>query len=129
VIVAGRNFGCGSSREYAPLALRLAGVGAICAPSFARIFMRNALNLGLPLIEIDLTTLPDGAEVEFDLDSTVARHAGRDITLPDPGDFARAVWAAGGMVAHLRASGQLPGQADGERTGSAGGSATVGAPS
>ena len=110
VIVAGRNFGCGSSREYAPLALRLVGVGAIVAPSFARIFLRNALNLGLPLIEADLTALPDGARVELDLGRRVLRHDGVEHALPEPGEFARAVWAAGGIVAHLRATGRLPGQ-------------------
>jgi methanogen homoaconitase small subunit len=113
VIVAGRNFGCGSSREYAPLALRLVGVGAICAPSFARIFARNALNLGLPLIEIDLTGLDDGAQVEFDLLGRLVRHAGANTDtyteLPEPSTFTSAVWEAGGIVAHLRAEGRLPG--------------------
>ena len=108
ILVAGRNFGCGSSREYAPLALRLVGVGAIVAPSFARIFMRNALNLGLPLIEADLTALPDGARVDVDLAGHVLRHEGRAHPLPDPGEFARDVWAAGGIVAHMQATGQLP---------------------
>ncbi|HQM67607.1 MAG TPA: 3-isopropylmalate dehydratase, partial [Methanomassiliicoccales archaeon] len=51
VIVAGRNFGCGSSREQAPLALKHAGVGAVVATSFARIFFRNAVNVGLPVVE------------------------------------------------------------------------------
>ena len=55
VIVAGSNFGCGSSREYAPRALKVVGIAAIIAPSFARIFYRNTLNLGLPLFEADLT--------------------------------------------------------------------------
>jgi methanogen homoaconitase small subunit len=108
VIVAGRNFGCGSSREYAPLALRLVGVGAICAPSFARIFARNALNLGLPLIEIDLTHLEDGTQVEFDLPGRLVRHASGTTQLPEPSDFTQSVWNAGGIVAHLRAEGRLP---------------------
>jgi len=55
VIVAGKNFGCGSSREQAAIALREAGVVAVIAPSFARIFFRNAINIGLPLIECDLS--------------------------------------------------------------------------
>lgn len=118
IIVAGRNFGCGSSREYAPLALRLVGLGAILAPSFARIFMRNALNLGLPLIEADLTALPDGARVELDLGARVLRHDGAEHALPDPGDFSRSVWAAGGIVAHLRATGQLPAVGDANGAGS-----------
>jgi len=108
VIVAGRNFGCGSSREYAPLALRLAGVGAICAPSFARIFARNALNLGLPLIEIDLSQLADGETVEFDLPGGVLVLGGTTVALPAPSAFTRAVWQAGGIVSHLRSEGRLP---------------------
>ncbi len=69
IIVAGKNFGCGSSREYAPLALRMVGIGAIIAPLFARIFFRNALNLGIPCFTADLTgELADGDEVELDLE-------------------------------------------------------------
>ena len=55
VIIAGKNFGCGSSREQAPIAIREAGVVAVIAPSFARIFFRNAINIGLPLIECDIS--------------------------------------------------------------------------
>ena len=113
LIVAGRNFGCGSSREYAPLALRLVGVGAICAPSFARIFARKALPLGLPLLEADLTQLPDGARVEIDLSGLRVRHEGSVIALPEPSEFTRSVWEAGGIVAHLRAEGRMPSQPQG----------------
>ncbi len=59
VIVAGENFGCGSSREHAPIALKAAGVAAIIAPTFARIFYRNAFNMGLPIFE-----LPESAEIK-----------------------------------------------------------------
>jgi methanogen homoaconitase small subunit len=68
VIVAGKNFGCGSSREQAAIALKEAGVVAVVAPRFARIFFRNAINIGLPLIEADLGC-PDGTMVRFDLES------------------------------------------------------------
>jgi methanogen homoaconitase small subunit len=72
LIIAGPNFGCGSSREYAPLALKMVGIGAIIAPLFARIFYRNALNLGIPLFEADLTGhLEDGQEVEFNVETGV----------------------------------------------------------
>lgn len=67
LIVAGDNFGCGSSREQAPLALKTAGVSAIIAKSFARIFFRNAINIGLPVIEIGEHQIKDQSEVEFDL--------------------------------------------------------------
>jgi len=59
IIVAGENFGCGSSREHAPIALKAAGVSAIIAPTFARIFYRNAFNMGLPIFE-----LPEASEIE-----------------------------------------------------------------
>jgi 3-isopropylmalate/(R)-2-methylmalate dehydratase small subunit len=55
LIVAGENFGCGSSREHAPIALKAAGVGAIIAPTFARIFYRNAFNMGLPIFELKVS--------------------------------------------------------------------------
>ena len=66
VIVAGKNFGCGSSREQAAIAIREAGVIAVVAPSFARIFFRNAINVGLPLIECDISCT-EGSTVMFDL--------------------------------------------------------------
>src|SRR3954465_5564585 len=67
LLAAGPNFGCGSSGESPPLALRMGEVGAIIAPLFARIFYRNALNLGIPCFEADLTSLlRDGQQAEFD---------------------------------------------------------------
>jgi 3-isopropylmalate dehydratase small subunit len=71
IIVAGRNFGCGSSREPAPIAIKAAGVSCVIAMSFARIFYRNAFNVGLPLLESQEipADLKDGDELEVDLDS------------------------------------------------------------
>ena len=66
-IVAGNNFGLGSSREHAPLVIKLAGVRAILARSVARIFFRNAINLGLPVLICDTTLIDDGDELEIDL--------------------------------------------------------------
>jgi len=66
-IVAGSNFGCGSSREQAPLVIKHAGVGAVLAASFARIFFRNAINKGLPAVECDTSPIRDGDELEIDL--------------------------------------------------------------
>jgi 3-isopropylmalate/(R)-2-methylmalate dehydratase small subunit len=71
VIVAGENFGCGSSREHAPIALKAAGVAAIIAPTFARIFYRNAFNMGLPIFE-----LPESAEISEGDDISVDMNAG-----------------------------------------------------
>jgi 3-isopropylmalate/(R)-2-methylmalate dehydratase small subunit len=81
VIVAGSNFGCGSSREHAPLAIRACGVGAVVARSFARIFYRNAVNLGLPVIRCPelYDAVADGDEVEVDVEhGTIALLGARD---------------------------------------------------
>ncbi|MFN8220221.1 MAG: 3-isopropylmalate dehydratase [Fimbriimonadales bacterium] len=112
LIVAGPNFGCGSSREYAPLALKLVGVGAIIAPLFARIFLRNALNLGIPCFTADLTSqLQDGDIVGFDLnEGVVTLESGERIALPAPPAFMRDVWTAGGIVPYYREHGRFPGE-------------------
>ena len=68
IIVAGENFGCGSSREHAPIALKAAGVAAVIAPTFARIFYRNAFNMGLPIFELEEVEMIDqGDEIEIDM--------------------------------------------------------------
>ena len=102
VIVAGKNFGCGSSREQAVHALREAGVVAVIAPSFARIFFRNAINIGLPLIELDLPC-KEGSPVTFDLsegwvDAGGKRHAIRPLS-----SRMQAILEAGGLVEYWRA--------------------------
>ncbi len=109
MIVSGRNFGCGSSREYAPRALVAVGIGAIIAPSFSRIFFRNALNLGLPLFEADLTTrVSDGQAATLDLAAPALTVEGDRIALPEPAPWLREVWAEGGIVAYYRRHGRLP---------------------
>ena len=70
IIVAGKNFGCGSSREHAPLAIKGCGIKAVIAPSFAAIFFRNAINIGLPFLELaDTSRINEGDEIEIDLNS------------------------------------------------------------
>ena len=70
VIVAGENFGCGSSREHAPIALKAAGVAAIIAPTFARIFYRNAFNMGLPIFELpESEEISEGDEISVNMDN------------------------------------------------------------
>jgi 3-isopropylmalate/(R)-2-methylmalate dehydratase small subunit len=70
IIVAGENFGCGSSREHAPIALKAAGISAIIAPTFARIFYRNAFNMGLPIFELkEASEIDEGDVVKVDMDS------------------------------------------------------------
>jgi methanogen homoaconitase small subunit len=89
------------------------GVGAIVAPLFARIFFRNALNLGIPCFTADLAgQLRDGQEVELELArSRILTDDGRVIQLPEPPAFLREVWAAGGIVPFYRAHGRFPGEA------------------
>lgn len=76
IIVAGENFGCGSSREHAPIAIKACGVSVVIAKTFARIFFRNAINIGLPILEHP--TLPDetdkGDEIEVDLSSGIVKN-------------------------------------------------------
>lgn len=70
IIVADENFGCGSSREHAPIALKAAGVAAVIAPTFARIFYRNAFNMGLPIFELqESSEIKEGDEVSVDMDA------------------------------------------------------------
>ncbi len=113
VIVAGKNFGCGSSREYAPRALQKCGIAAIIAPSFARIFFRNAINLGLPLFETDLAArVSDGDAVAIDLARAQLITGQGSIDLPRPPAFVQQIRAAGGIVAYYRQYGRFPGQVD-----------------
>jgi methanogen homoaconitase small subunit len=112
LIVAGPNFGCGSSREYAPLALKMVNIGAIIAPLFARIFYRNALNLGIPCFEADLTgVLTDGQIVDFDVSKGLLVANGQEIQLPPPPTFLQEVWNAGGIVPFYKQYGRFPGEA------------------
>lgn len=113
IIVAGKNFGCGSSREYAPKALKVVGIAAIIAPSFARIFFRNALNLGIPLFAADLTdVLRDGEEVTFRRDAYEIVTAHGSYPLPEPPEFVREIWREGNLVAYYRKYRRFPGQVE-----------------
>ena len=109
IIVAGANFGCGSSREYAPRALTAVGIAAIIAPSFARIFYRNALNLGLPLFEAELRPLvTDGQPAELSMECYEVRSGDTAIALPRPPRWLAETWQAGGILAYYRQHGRLP---------------------
>ncbi len=114
IIVAGKNFGCGSSREYAPKALKVVGIAAIIAPSFARIFFRNALNLGIPLFATDLTgVLRDGEEISFRRDTYEIATAHGTYPLPAPPEFVQEIWREGNLVEYYRKYRRFPGQAMG----------------
>ena len=111
IIVAKKNFGCGSSREYAPKALKVVGIGAIIAPSFARIFFRNALSLGLPLFQLDLSEdLADGEQVELHMDDYKITSAHGTYALPEPPEFVREIWREGNLIQYYRKHGRFPGQ-------------------
>ena len=102
VLVAGRNFGCGSSREHAPIAIKAAGVSCVIAESFARIFYRNALNIGLPIIESEDAArgTAAGDEVEVDLQSGLVRNKtqGTEFTFAPLVGMAATLVEAGGLV-------------------------------
>ncbi|MFA7198451.1 MAG: 3-isopropylmalate dehydratase [Methanoculleus sp.] len=101
VIVAGRNMGCGSSREQAVIALREAGVIGVVAPSFARIFFRNAVNVGLPVIEAEVSCT-DGAHVAFDLDAGWVEVDGERYPARPLSERMVAILRAGGLVPYWR---------------------------
>jgi len=101
VIVAGRNFGCGSSREQAPWALKGAGVAVVVARSFARIFYRNAINVGLALIEADVSC-QQGDSVEVDLAAGTVRVGDKLYPGTRLPDFLMEILEDGGLVAHRR---------------------------
>ncbi|MFP3927557.1 MAG: 3-isopropylmalate dehydratase small subunit [Desulfobacteraceae bacterium] len=106
VLVAGKNFGCGSSREHAPLAVKEAGIRVIIAESFARIFYRNAFNIGLPLLESAeaARSLQEGETVSIDLGSgEIVREAdGKTFRSEPVPEFMQDLIRAGGLVPYLR---------------------------
>jgi len=107
VLVAGENFGCGSSREQAALAIKVAGVSHVLARSFARIFYRNAINIGLSVIEVPVHDIADGDEVSVDPTQGVVVNAttgARYRATRMPAVMAE-ILAAGGLVSYLRAGG------------------------
>ena len=115
VIVAGENFGCGSSREHAPLAIKASGVSCVVAKSFARIFYRNAINIGLPIVVCTeaVDSAVAGQRMDVDLESGFIRNVtlGTQMTFDPFPPFMMKLILAGGLVAHTRhriAAGDLP---------------------
>ena len=107
VLVAGSNFGCGSSREQAPLALKVAGVSAVVATYFARIFFRNAINIGLPVLEVPDLVADAGDEIEIDLKAGTVRNATKGASYqasPMP-QVMIDILDQGGLVAYLKEHG------------------------
>ena len=109
-VAAGRNFGCGSSREQAPVALKAAGVACVVAVSFARIFYRNAINVGLPLIECDTATINDGDTLVFTLGGEELHNetTGNTIAVAPLPAVMVDILQAGGLAPIIRQNGGYP---------------------
>lgn len=105
IIIAGSNFGCGSSREHAPLAIKGSGIGAVLAKSFAGIFFRNAINIGLPFLEFDnIDELSDGDLVEIDLSTGIIKNLSNKRnyqTQPFP-EFLQQIITCGGLMNYIK---------------------------
>ena len=108
-VVAGNNFGLGSSREHAPQIIKIAGVGAVIAKSFARIFYRNAINIGLLLIECDTDKIDAGDELELDINNGILKDITKNIEIkitPLP-DVMIKLLGDGGLIEHLKKHGDF----------------------
>jgi methanogen homoaconitase small subunit len=110
ILVGGENFGCGSSREYAVAALKKLGIGAVVAKTFARIFFRNCINLGIPAIESTdaVAVVRDGDDVTLDVAAGLLRVPGGSAAIRPLAPFAQEILSAGGVVAYLREHGDFP---------------------
>ncbi len=106
LIVAGKNFGCGSSREHAPLAIKAAGMGAVIAKSYARIFFRNAINIGLPILESETAAekIEPGNQVEIDFKTGTIKNLTKNETYPATvfPEFMQQLINAGGLMAWIK---------------------------
>ena len=102
IMVGGSNFGCGSSREHAPLAIKGAEISAVIARSFARIFYRNAINIGLPIIESPeaVDNINEGDRVEINLDAGIIKNltSGKEFSFPPLPQAAQDIFASGGLL-------------------------------
>jgi len=108
-VVGGRNFGLGSSREHAPTIIKLSGVSCVLAKSFARIFFRNAINIGLPVIECDTDKIASGDELEINLENGVIRNMTKKIDLkfaPLPKAMTQ-ILQDGGLVENIKKHGDF----------------------
>lgn len=108
-VVAGSNFGLGSSREHAPLIMKIAGVGAVLAKSFARIFYRNAINIGLLAIECDTDAIDDGDELELDIEKGIITDLtnGSIIQIEPLPPVMIKLLKDGGLVEHIKKNGDF----------------------
>ena len=109
VIVAGKNFGMGSSREQAPLVIKESGIVCVLAKSFARIFYRNAFNIGLPLVEVDTDKIDEFDNLAIDLDKGIIKDLtkNRETKIKPLPDFMQKILKEGGAVNYYRKYGEL----------------------
>ena len=110
IIVAGKNFGMGSSREQAPLVIKECGIVAVLAKSFARIFYRNGFNIGLPLIETDTVKIEENAALFIDMDKGIVRNLTKNIEIeikPLP-RFMQEILVQGGIINYYKKHRKLP---------------------
>lgn len=108
-VVAGKNFGAGSSREHAPIVIKMLGVSAVVAESFARIFYRNAINVGLPLVICDTSTISDGDLMEVNLEGGIVRDLTKGVEMkfkPLPKEMMM-ILSEGGIVNYVKKHGGL----------------------
>jgi 3-isopropylmalate/(R)-2-methylmalate dehydratase small subunit len=108
-VVGGSNFGQGSSREHAPTVIKLAGVSAVLAKSFARIFFRNCINVGLPAIICNTDQIDEGDQLEVDLAGGVVRNRtkGTEFNIPALPPVMSKILAEGGLAAYIKNHGDL----------------------
>jgi 3-isopropylmalate/(R)-2-methylmalate dehydratase small subunit len=108
-VVGGNNFGLGSSREHAPTIIKLAGVSAVLAKSFARIFFRNSINVGLPVIICDTDKIDEGDELEVDLNAgkVYDRTKGIELSFPPLPKVMTNILADGGLANHIKKHGKM----------------------
>jgi 3-isopropylmalate/(R)-2-methylmalate dehydratase small subunit len=105
IIVADENFGCGSSREHAPIALKAAGVAAVVAPTFARIFYRNAFNMGLPIFELpESVEIKEGEHISIDMDAGTILNttSGKTYSFTPIPEFMQELLNAGGLMNYAK---------------------------
>ena len=110
IIVAGKNFGCGSSREHAPISIKVSGVSCVIADTFARIFFRNAINIGLPIIELERANekISDGDKIEVDLDNGIVKNLTKNVEYkinPFP-PFMQKLINSGSLMNYIKSSKQ-----------------------
>jgi len=111
IIVAGKNFGCGSSREHAPIAIKASGVSCVIAPTFARIFFRNSFNMGLPIFESDEAArqIKQGDILEVDVTEGIIKNlvTGNAFKARGMPAFMQELISDGGLIAHVKKRGRI----------------------